>query len=40
MNPAAVASEFSHFARSLDHPLYIVTACAGLERRGCVMGFA
>jgi flavin reductase (DIM6/NTAB) family NADH-FMN oxidoreductase RutF len=34
------ASTFLKLAGSLDYPLFIVTACDGERREGCVIGFA
>jgi len=33
-------SEFHAFANELEYPMYVVTAAAGGERDGCLVGFA
>jgi flavin reductase (DIM6/NTAB) family NADH-FMN oxidoreductase RutF len=35
-----VSSEFAALVASLDYPLFIVTAAAGDEQAGCLIGFA
>ena len=33
-------STFNSLVSDLDYPMFIVTACAGAERSGCLVGFA
>jgi len=35
-----MAGDFERLMTSLDYPMYIVTAAAGGERSGCLVGFA
>jgi flavin reductase (DIM6/NTAB) family NADH-FMN oxidoreductase RutF len=35
-----VAGPFEQLMGSLEYPLYVVTACGGGERSGCLVGFA
>jgi flavin reductase (DIM6/NTAB) family NADH-FMN oxidoreductase RutF len=35
-----VAGPFEKLMGSLEYPLYVVTACGGAERSGCLVGFA
>lgn len=36
----AVADSFNDLVSSIDYPMYVVTAAAGEDRAGCLVGFA
>lgn len=40
MDGESIAREFGELASHLDYPMFIVTAAAGDERSGCLVGFA
>lgn len=40
MPKADIVATFNALVGDLDYPMFIVTACVGVERAGCLVGFA